>query len=158
QNVTVTWNVANTTASPVNCALVDIYLSYDGGLTYPVTLVEDHPNDGSVSFNVPAGMTTTTGRVMVKASGNIFFDINNANITINAGSPNYTLALDPASLTECNDGSVQTTIVVGAYQGFSNPVTLSAPTLPPGASASFSPTVVTPGNTATLTISNLTGL
>jgi subtilisin-like proprotein convertase family protein len=158
QNVTVTWNVANTTASPVSCALVDIYLSYDGGLTYPVTLLEDHPNDGSASFNVPPGTTTTTGRIMVKASGNVFFDINNANITINAGTPNYTLALNPATLTECNDGSVQTTVTVGSYQGFSNPVTLSAANLPPGATAVFTPAVVTPGNTSTLTVSNLTGL
>lgn len=158
QNVTVTWNVANTTSSPVNCTLVDIYLSYDGGLTYPVTLLEDHPNDGSASFNVPAGATTSTGRVMIRASGNIFFDINNANITINTGTPNYTLALNPATLTECNDGSVQTTVVVGSYQGFSNPVTLSASNLPPGGVASFSPSVVTPGNTSTLTISNLNGL
>src|SRR5690606_29912379 len=41
ENVTITWNVANTTASPVSCALVDIFLSYDGGLTYPEILAEN---------------------------------------------------------------------------------------------------------------------
>ena len=157
QNVTITWNVANTTASPVSCSLVDLYLSYDGGLTYPVTLSEDEANDGSALVTIPAG-TTTTGRIMVKASGNIFFDINNANITINPGLPNYTLTLNPATVSECNDGTVQTAVEVGQFMGYTDPVTLTALNLPPGATATFTPQVVIPGNTSTLVVSNLSGL
>ncbi len=78
---TITWNVSNTTAAPISCANVDIKLSYDGGYTYPVTILSNEPNDGSATITVPDGLTTL-GRVMVKASNNIFFDINNANITI----------------------------------------------------------------------------
>ncbi len=68
---TITWNVANTSAAPVNCANVDIRLSTDGGLTYPIVLALNEPNDGSATVLIPAG-TTTTGRVMVKASMNVF--------------------------------------------------------------------------------------
>ncbi len=154
---TITWNVANTTSSPVSCANVDIWLSIDAGMTYPISLSLNEPNDGSAAVSIPPG-TTTTGRVMVKGSNNIFFDINNSNITINAGLPNFTITLNPSSVSECNDGTVQTTVEVGQFMGFMDPVTLSILNLPPGASAMFVPQVVNPGGTSTLTISNLTGL
>src|SRR5690606_27285740 len=79
-------------------------------------------------------------------------------ITINPGLPNYTLLLDPSSVAECNDGEVITTVEVGQFMGYSDPVTLSAANLPPGAVAVFVPPVVTPGNTSTLTITGLAGL
>ncbi len=154
---TITWNVANTTASPVNCSHVDIKLSYDGGYTYPVTLSANETNDGSATVSIPPG-TTTQGRIMVIASNNVFFDINNAHITINPGLPNFTMALEPAVLVECNQGSVMTTVEVGQFMGFTDPVTLSILNLPPGANAQFVPQVVIPGSTSTLTISNLSGL
>jgi subtilisin-like proprotein convertase family protein len=154
---TITWNVANTTAAPINCANVDIRLSYDGGFTYPGVLALNEPNDGSASVSIPIG-TTNAGRVMVKASNNIFFDINNADIVIEQGLPNFTIALNPASVTECNDGSVQTQVIVGQYQGFSDPVTLSLLNPPPGSVVTFLPPVVIPGNNSILTISNLGSL
>ncbi len=78
---TVTWNVAGTTGAPVSAANVDILLSTDGGLTYPTTLASSTPNDGSQAVNVPS-VTTSTARVKVKGSGNIFFDISNADFQI----------------------------------------------------------------------------
>ncbi len=79
---TVTWNVNGTDAAPINCANVTILFSTDGGQTFPYTLVASTPNNGTATFVVPS-YPTTVGRVKVKcASGNIFFDINNANITI----------------------------------------------------------------------------
>lgn len=97
----VTWNVAGTTAAPVSCANVDILLSTDGGLTYPTVLAAATPNDGSQSITVP-NMPTTTARVMVRANGNIFYDISNANFTITPGAvlaPRVALegAYDPAT-------------------------------------------------------------
>jgi hypothetical protein len=43
------------------------------------------PNDGSQAVTIP-NVSTTTGRIMVKGSNHIFFDVNNANISVNAGS------------------------------------------------------------------------
>lgn len=81
---TVTWNVAGTTANGVNSANVDILWSTDNGNTW-TTLLAATPNDGSQTVTIP-NVTTTTGRIMVKGSNHIFFDVNNANISVNAGS------------------------------------------------------------------------
>ncbi len=80
---TVTWNVANTTASPVSCSLVNILLSTDGGNTFPTTLLAGTPNDGSQSVTLP-NVNTTTARIKVESVGNIFFDLSNTNFTITA--------------------------------------------------------------------------
>ncbi|OJX30464.1 MAG: hypothetical protein BGO86_00505 [Chryseobacterium sp. 36-9] len=77
---TVTWDVASTTTPPVNCANVDILISTDGGTTWSA-LATSVPNDGSESVILP-NVDTTTARIMVKANGNIFFDVSDANFTI----------------------------------------------------------------------------
>lgn len=81
---TVTWDVAGTTANGVNTANVDILWSTDSGNTW-TTLLAGTPNDGSQAVTIP-NANTTTGRIMVKGSNHIFFDVNNANISVNAGS------------------------------------------------------------------------
>lgn len=83
---TVTWDVANTTASPINCANVSIRLSLDGGVSYPIILVASTPNDGSQVVNVP-NASSTTARIMVLSSAETFFDISNNNFAITCTNP-----------------------------------------------------------------------
>lgn len=78
---TVTWDVANTTAFPVNAATVNIYLSTDGGLTYPTLILASTPNDGSEAVTIP-NVNTTQARIMVAAETNVFYNINPVNFTI----------------------------------------------------------------------------
>ncbi len=80
---TITWDVANTDTSPINCSNVDILLSVDGGYTYPYTLASNTANDGSAGITVPAA-PTMDGRIKVKAVGNVFFDLGNYDITISS--------------------------------------------------------------------------
>ncbi|MCQ9639916.1 M12 family metallo-peptidase [Chryseobacterium sp. WG14] len=79
---TITWDVANTTAAPVSCANVSILLSTDGGLTYPTTIVASTPNDGSETVTIP-NVSTSQARIMVAGEGNVFYNINPVNFTIN---------------------------------------------------------------------------
>jgi len=81
----VTWNVAGTTANGVNCALVNVRLSTDGGYTYPTALALNAPNNGTATVTLP-NVATTQARIMVAAADNYFFDISNTNFTISSPS------------------------------------------------------------------------
>jgi len=110
---TITWNVANTTATPVSCANVKISLSTDGGQTFPTVLASSTPNDGSQAVVIP-NTPTTTARIKIEAVGNIFFDISNANFTITAGSSCQTpTGLTSSSITT-NSATINWTAVSGA--------------------------------------------
>ena len=78
---TLTWDVNGTDTAPVNCGNVKIMFSKDGGLTFPYVLSAITSNDGSETLIVP-NHVTSAGRIKIEAVGNIFFDINNAPITI----------------------------------------------------------------------------
>ncbi len=93
---TITWNVANTDITPINCSNVDILFSEDGGLTYPHVLLSNTPNDGSESIIIP-NLNVCGGRIMVKASNNIFFNINAADIAISTSCAAEGASISPSS-------------------------------------------------------------
>ncbi|MCB0785276.1 MAG: hypothetical protein KDC02_13840, partial [Flavobacteriales bacterium] len=131
---------------------MDILLSLDGGLTYPITLATATPNDGSQTVQVP-NQQTTAARVMVRANGNIFYDISNTDFTIAAPtSPDYTLAVTNSTGTACQPGPAAYTVQVGSILGYSDPVTLGTSGLPAGLSASFGTNPLSPVGSTTLTI------
>ncbi len=82
QLVTITWDVAGTTGNDINCANVDILLSYLAGLEFTQPIILNTPNDGSQTIRMPIGQASTICKLMVKGSGNIFFDVNNNFFTI----------------------------------------------------------------------------
>ncbi|HTN45872.1 MAG TPA: zinc-dependent metalloprotease family protein [Flavipsychrobacter sp.] len=90
---TITWDVSGTDVAPINATTVDIYLSTDGGYTYPYQLASNTLNDGSETIIVPNTINTNTARVKVKASGNVFFDLSDVN---------FTIAMDLSNLNELN--------------------------------------------------------
>lgn len=103
---TITWSVAGTNAAPVNCANVSILFSTDGGLTFPYTIVASTPNDGSETITIP-NLRTTNGRIMVKAVGNIFFDVNDKPgvITINSACSALGATVTPSTSVSAQAGN-----------------------------------------------------
>jgi Metallo-peptidase family M12B Reprolysin-like/Secretion system C-terminal sorting domain len=84
---TISWDVAGTTSAPFNTANVAILFSADGGLTFPYTLSNSTANDGSEAIIIPS-INTINGRIMVRAIGNVFFNLNLGKITVTATSCN----------------------------------------------------------------------
>ncbi len=153
-NETITWNVANTTAAPVSAANVNIYLSTDGGYTYPITLATNVPNNGSAIITVPV-VTTTQARVMVRGAGNIFYDINNTNINIQASE--FVMNYNSPSVSVCPPNDAVYTFTYNTFLGFNETTTFSASGLPAGATAVFNPASATTNSTVvTMTITGLT--
>ncbi|MEL6944694.1 MAG: hypothetical protein AAFO82_18715, partial [Bacteroidota bacterium] len=103
-NFTVSWNVAGTTGGNIQCAQVDILFSTDGGQSFPIVLADNTNNDGSQSVMIP-NQNTTQGRIKIIASDNIFFDINNADITITNDCEANGVTFSPDDLVTADEGS-----------------------------------------------------
>ena len=151
---TVSWDAAGTTSNGINCQQVDLLWTTNAGDSF-TTLLAGVANDGSQNELVPSS-NTTRGRMMVEAVGKVFFDINNANITINTtgSTPTFNLGQSSYYNTICQGNSQVYTIGVLSYSGYTSPVTLSVSGLPVGITASFTNNVVTPGSTTQLTLTN----
>lgn len=76
-----TWDVAGTTNPPIRAEAVQISLSLDGGISFPITLAQSTPNDGTEEVSLPEARTMQA-RIRVAAIQNIFFDINGADLTL----------------------------------------------------------------------------
>jgi reprolysin-like metallo-peptidase family M12B/putative Ig domain-containing protein len=132
---TVTWNVANTNVSPINCANVKISLSTDGGNTFPIVLASSMPNIGIALVTIPntANVATTQGRIKVEAVGNIFFDISDANLTITSTNTAPTLNIS-SGISVVRGKLTPTVAAVGtASDAQGDPVTVSVSDVPFGA-------------------------
>ncbi len=103
------WNVASTTAAPVNCANVEIAFSTNAGANFTV-LTASTANDGNENFVVP-GTATTQGRIRVRCASSIFFDINNANLTVAPDSI-------PPTVVSIDDGDADNSVNVGTLMTY----------------------------------------
>ncbi|HOY04086.1 MAG TPA: cadherin-like domain-containing protein [Saprospiraceae bacterium] len=147
----VTWDVANTDGPLVKCHSVNIHLSTDGGLTYPIMLASGVPNSGSYCIQVPNNVSTTA-RIRVEADDNIFFDISNANFKIQQPQAAGFTVCGALKDQVCLPNGYTTEVTTSSAQGFNTPIDLSITGLPAGATATFSPNPVVPGSNSLLTI------
>lgn len=154
---TITWDVADTNLAPVSAATVDIFLSTDGGLTYPELLAENVPNNGSHAVVIPA-FPTPTARIMIKASDNIFFAVNSTDFTITDSE--IVLNFSELEYEICKpDDELTVTFNYETYLGFAEESTFSIVNLPTGLNAVFSPLTATATDTPViLTLSGITNL
>ena len=154
-NQTVTWAVAGTTANNVNAAYVDVFLSTDGGYTYPIQLASKVPNNGSSVITVPNN-AGSTNRIMVKGYKHVFFDISNADFAITAPTSSFAIAFNGLAEQQnkqaCQGGSTVYTIPYTAYAGFTGTTTFTATGLPAGITATFIPSSLSASGTVTMTV------
>jgi subtilase family serine protease len=118
-----------------------------------------NPTTGSSVLTLTASSTATTGTATVTitgTSGSLTASTTIA-LTITAtGTPNFSIAASPASLTITQGASGTSTITITSTGGFNSATTLSASGLPSGVTAAFSTNPVTPpangSVTSTLTL------
>ncbi len=148
---TIVWDVANTNNAPVNAKIVNIKLSTDNGITYPITLATGIPNNGKYCIQVPNNVGTNL-RIRVEAADNVFFDISNTKFAVEQPTASISLCAALGKDYACLPTNYTTQISTVGLAGLSDPITLSASGLPSGATASFSPNPVQPGTSATMTV------
>lgn len=149
---TITWDVANTTAAPISADLVDIYLSTDGGQTYPILIAEDVPNSGSLPIQAP-NIGTTTARIMVINSEGTFFDVSNNNFTITGIESGFAFESSNLEETICQGEEVTFEASPFAIGEFSGPIELSVINQPENSTVALNEMIVNAGDPITLTIS-----
>jgi subtilisin-like proprotein convertase family protein len=150
----VTWDVAGTTANNVNAAAVDIFLSTDGGYTYPIVLATNVPNDGLETITVPNAIGTAN-RIMVKGNNHIFYDISNTNFIISEPLTDFTIApIGGYSLQTCTGIDATKDILFTTYQGFSADTQFTTSGAPAGAIVAFSPNPINTTGIVTMAITN----
>ncbi len=103
----VTWDVANTNNNIVNAQQVSILLSVDGGVTYPVLLGYEVPNNGIHTVTVPNAITGQA-RIMVISSTGTFFNISSE------------LALGDPKLTQAARNPLENTSAFVYFTGIPN--------------------------------------
>ncbi|AMC11130.1 hypothetical protein Lupro_07645 [Lutibacter profundi] len=151
---TITWDVANTNVSPINCTLVNILLSTDGGFTYPITLASNVANDGSHEIITP-NITTNTARIKIESVGNIFYTMNAADITVQASE--FIMNFTSNNVAVCSPNNAVYTFTYNTFLGFNEETTFSASNTPAGTTVTFNPTSATADNTTVeMTISGVT--
>ncbi|MBF7091011.1 proprotein convertase P-domain-containing protein [Flavobacterium sp. ALJ2] len=77
----ITWDVAKTNTL-TGSANVNIKLSTDGGLTFPIVLAANTPNDGSQTISVPEDITATNCRILIEPTANIYYAVNSKSFAI----------------------------------------------------------------------------
>ena len=158
-NQTVTWNVAGTTANGVNTPFVDIYMSSNGGTSFPTLLASQVPNDGSEIITVPNAVGTQN-RIMVMGHGNVFYDVSNTNFTITAAPSSMAIAFSgiegQQNKTECRGNTITYTFPYTTFGGFSASTTFSVAGQPSGATVTFTPTSLTSNGNVTMQVATTT--
>ncbi len=104
--ISVTWDVANTNVAPINCQAIDIYYSVDGGSNFDLVLIENTPNDGEATIQLP-NIPTSEARIMVKAADNIFYNVNSSDFQVNSISVEAPLAPTQLTFTQSNITDIQ---------------------------------------------------
>lgn len=107
----VSWDVAGTDLAPISASEVRISLSTDGGATYPHVLAAATPNDGAADVTLP-NVAAAKARIKVAAVGNVFFDLSDADLVIQAApevvvtdpTVQYSDAVAPAVVVDAEDG------------------------------------------------------
>lgn len=153
-NKNITWNVAGTDSNGVDTHYVDIVMSHDGGQSFTDVLALHVPNDGSEIITVP-NFPGNDNRIMVRANGNIFFDVNNQAINIPSTPGPYSIAVTGTQFLEvCKGTNTSYTFHIEHFGTVPALVTLAVDGAPEGTAVNLSQTASSTNADFTLDVSD----
>ena len=159
-NQNVTWDVAGTNANVVNAKYVDIYLSTDGGQTYPTLLASKVPNDGAETITVPNNPGGQS-RIMVKGYQNVFYDISNVNFSIDPAPTTFAIGFSgiagEQNKAACKGADVSFSFPYKTFGGFSGNTTFAVTGQPAGSNLALSTSSLAADGDVTISITNTAG-
>ncbi len=150
---TVRWEVAGTDKAPIGVNLVDILLSTDGGMTYPILLAEKVQNDGAHEVLLP-DLLTDQARIKIKSVDHILFDISDENFSIIEAAPDFGITVSPSKASVCRGNAIQFTVAVESIENFSGAITLGTAATNIFPNISFSKTAPLTGESSIMTINS----
>ncbi|AUP79725.1 zinc-dependent metalloprotease [Flavivirga eckloniae] len=154
---TIQWEVGQTTNGTINCQNVNISLSTDSGLTFPISIASNTPNDGSFTYTVPSIPDTSSARLLIEAADNIFYDVSNFDFSISP-NPEFFMVEETMEPLVCGETTAVFHFDYVQVNGFSENTTFSINGNPPGSSVVFSPANLSASGSVTMTISDLDGV
>lgn len=112
------WQVNGTDVYPISADSVVLWLSTDGGQTFPIAL-DTFANTGVGVFFLPEGIQSNAARLKLKPLDNIFFDISDQDLTIQTlGADQTFVELIDANqdLIFCGSDSIQLFFYYNAFE------------------------------------------
>jgi len=139
------WDVANTDLGPIGESQVLIYLSIDGGKTFPITLADGVPNNGLAKVIIPNNIDTSEARIKVKAKNGIFFALNTKDFSIE--SRDLVLNFDSYFQENCDSNSLRYDFNIIRKENFDGSFSLQMKSLTSSLSVKFSKEVFSVSDT-----------
>ena len=161
QTAQVRWAVSGTDGANFASPTVDVLYTNDNGQHFDL-LATGVPNDGYAEVTAPTA-PTTTGRILVRSTDNIFYNVSPQPFTVveNTGTPTVSFRpLGSLSATDCFTvrDTLSYRLVLDGSGGATELVNLALTGLPASVTATFAPASIRPGGSFQLILSGLAEL
>ena len=123
------WSVAGTDRGSMQESNVSIWLSTNGGISFPTLLAHAVPNNGHSSVVLPL-VNTAQARIMVAAVDGAFFSVSPVSFTIQPQS--FVVQPTQLDVSTCTGGTMTLYTSLSRDAGFSDPIDLSVEGSVPG--------------------------
>jgi hypothetical protein len=152
---TVTARPRNGFAAPVSLSLAGLTSAQASWTFAPATVAG---GDGTAQLTIATSATLTPGTYPLRITGVGGGLTRTATVTLEvAGPPDFTLAATPSAATVKPGQSATFSVAIGALNGFTGSVAVTASNLPNSSKATFAPASLAAPGTSTLTLATSTG-